>query len=308
MNTDLFKEISELDTEKIEKNFSEIDKMDTVSILNLINKEDQLVALAVREVIPVIELVVEKCVECFRKNGRLLYFGAGTSGRLGILDAAECPPTFGTELDMVQGHIAGGNEAVFKAVEGAEDNMLDGANKIIELGVSNKDLVCGLSTSGRTPWVLSALKQAKLQGAWTSLITTNSNRNYAGLGFIDAVICPKVGAEVVAGSTRMKSGTAQKMILNMITTTSMIRLGKTYKNIMIDLQPKNNKLKERAKRILMTITGTTKSDAEQILNETKYNVRLAIVRTLYGISNKDALTHIERNNGKIRSNNNKIKL
>ncbi|MCL2040309.1 MAG: N-acetylmuramic acid 6-phosphate etherase [Bacteroidetes bacterium] len=274
MNTELFKEISELDTEKIETSFAEIDKMDTLSILNLINKEDQLVALAVKEVIPIIELVVEKCIECFRKGGRLLYFGAGTSGRLGILDAAECPPTFGTELNMVQGHIAGGKEAVFVAVEGAEDNILDGIDKIKELEVGSKDLVCGISASGRTPWVLSALKQAKLQGAFTFLITTNSNRDYVELG-IDVVICPNVGPEVVAGSTRMKSGTAQKMILNMITTTSMVRLGKTYKNIMLDLQPKNNKLKERAKKVLMTITGIDKHNAEKVLAETKYNVRLA---------------------------------
>ena len=300
MNKNLFEEISALDTEIIDDNFADIDVMDTTSILDLINQQDQLVALAVKKVIPQIAEIVDRCVECFNSGGRLIYVGAGTSGRLGILDASECPPTFGTDFNMVQGHIAGGKEAVFRAIEGAEDNAEDGKNKIIELNVANNDLVCGLAASGRTPWVVSALKQAKIQGAFTCLITTNSSKNYAKFDFINKIICAKVGAEVVAGSTRMKSGTAQKLILNMLTTTAMIRLGKTYKNIMIDLQAKNNKLKERAKRILMIITGVDKSVAEKMLGETNYNVKIALVRILYGLNNEEAILHIEKNKGKTR--------
>jgi len=300
MHIDLFEEISSLDTEIIDNNFANIDIMDTFSILNLINQQDQLVPLAVRGVISDIAEVIEKCVECFHNKGRLIYVGAGTSGRLGVLDAAECPPTFGTSIEMVQGHIAGGKSAFFQSIEGAEDNLEDGLNSVIELGISVNDLVCGLSASGRTPWVISFLKQSKFQGAFTCLITTNANRDYTELDFIDKIICPKVGAEVIAGSTRMKSGTAQKLILNMLTTATMIRLGKTYKNIMIDLQPKNNKLKERSKRIVMTITGVDKIAAERILIETAGNVKIALVRILYGLNNEDAIKHIKNNNGKIR--------
>jgi N-acetylmuramic acid 6-phosphate etherase len=300
MEENLFDEISGLDTEIIDNQFADIDTMNTANILALINQQDQLVPLAVKEIIPTLAVVVDKCVECFNNGGRLIYVGAGTSGRLGILDASECPPTFGTELHMVQGHIAGGKDAVFQAIEGAEDNEEDGKNKIIELNVGNNDVVCGLTASGRTPWVLSALKQAGLQGSFTCLITTNANKNYDELDFIDKIICVKVGAEVIAGSTRMKSGTAQKLILNMLTTTSMLQLGKTYKNIMIDLQAKNNKLKERAKRILMTIVGIDKEKAEQILLETGYNVKIALFKILYGLNNDEAVIHIKENKGKIR--------
>ena len=295
-----FEEISALDTEIIDNSFANIDKMDTIDILNLINQQDQLVPLAVKEIIADITIIVDKCVECFNNNGRLIYLGAGTSGRLGILDAAECPPTFGTNLEMVQGYIAGGKNAFFHAVEGAEDNEEDGINKIIELKINKNDFVCGLTASGRTPWVIAALKQAKLQNAFTCLITTNRNKKYSDLNFIDNVICPKVGPEVIAGSTRMKSGTAQKLILNMLTTTTMIRLGKTYKNIMIDLQPKNKKLKERAKRIIMVITGADITTAEQMLLDTEYNVKIALVRIIYGLNNEEAIKYLEKNKGKIR--------
>ena len=300
MSKDLFEEISALDTEIIDEKFANIDMMDTMSILTLINEEDKLVALAIKEVLPDIAEVVEKCVKCLTSEGRLIYVGAGTSGRLGILDASECPPTFGTDRIMIQGHIAGGREAMFQAIEGAEDNQEDGKNKIIKLEITEKDIVCGIAASGRTPWVISALIQSKIQNAFTCLITTNNNKDYSKLDFIDKVICPKVGPEVIAGSTRMKSGTAQKLILNMLTTTTMIQIGKTYKNIMIDLQSKNDKLKERAKRIVMIITGVDKTMAEEILLETKYDVKTALVRILYGLDNNDAIAYIKKNKGKIR--------
>jgi N-acetylmuramic acid 6-phosphate etherase len=298
MDFDIFDEISSLDTEIVDTEFADIDLMSVEDILMLINKQDQLVPLAIKDEINNIADVVRKCVAAFQQQGRLIYIGAGTSGRIGILDAAECPPTFGTSPNDVQGFIAGGNNAVFKAVEGAEDNENDGAFVIKNINVTNKDVVCGLAASGRTPWVLAGLKQAKNDNAYTTLITTNSNRkNYS---FIDKIICPKVGAEIIAGSTRMKSGTAQKLILNMITTASMIQIGKTYKNIMIDLQPMNQKLIERAKRIIMIITGVDKPTAENILTETNYNVKLALVRLIYNFTNEEAIEHIKFNKGKIR--------
>ena len=301
MKQTLFEEIASLDTEEINPLFEDIDISSTVEILTLLNEQDKLVPNAITAEIPNITIAVEAIVKSFQNNGRLIYVGAGTSGRLGILDAAECPPTFGTEPETVQGIIAGGKDAAFRAIEGAEDLYEDGEKQIELLNVNENDVVCGLTASGRTPFVLAALKKAKEKNAWTILISTNSRQKIIEKEIeVDALICPKVGAEVIAGSTRMKSATAQKLILNMLTTTAMIKLGKTYKNIMVDLKPTNNKLKERAKRILMTIAGVDLQCAERILLETNYNVKVSLVMLLCDVSQEKALELLSNANGIIR--------
>ena len=265
MNT-LFQEISGLATEQNNELSSNIDMMSTHDIITLINQEDAKVAEAIEKEIPFIVQAVDALTERFKMGGRLFYIGAGTSGRLGIVDASECPPTFGTDPSMVQGIIAGGNEAMFAAQEGAEDSFEKGADIIREYGISTKDCVCGIAASGRTPFVRGALKEAKSIGAYTILITTNDREQIISWNIeVDTIIAPHVGPEVIAGSTRMKSGTAQKMILNMLTTGAMIRLGKSYGNIMVDLQLTNAKLQERARKIIMEIANINYDEASELL-------------------------------------------
>jgi N-acetylmuramic acid 6-phosphate etherase len=274
----VFEEISLLDTEAIEPEFANVDLMETDEILTLINQQDQLVANAVNVEIPYITKAVEVIVNAFKNGGRLIYVGAGTSGRLGVLDAAECPPTFSTDPYMVQGIIAGGKQAMFSAIEGAEDNVEDGKQQINKLNITHNDVVCGITACGRTPWVLAALTQAKQNGASTIMLSTNKREHLQQKGITaDVMICPNVGPEIIAGSTRMKSATAQKMVLNMLTTATMIRMGKTYQNIMVDLNPLNEKLRQRAKRIIMLLTGLDEVDAEHLLINTNYDVKLALV-------------------------------
>jgi len=264
----LFNEITSLRTEQRNPASENIDTASINEILHIINEEDKKVGYAVEKEIPFIEKAVENIVERFKNNGRLLYFGAGTSGRLGIVDASECPPTFGSPPELVQGFIAGGRNAVFKAVEGAEDIIENGISDCKNAEVNSNDVVCCIAASGRTPYIKGVLLEAKRIGAFTILISTVSREELTKFDLkADVFICPNVGAEVVAGSTRMKSGTAQKLVLNMLTTASMLRLGKTYGNVMIDLQLTNNKLKERAKNIVMTITGVAYEEAENILNK-----------------------------------------
>ncbi|GDX64412.1 N-acetylmuramic acid 6-phosphate etherase [Chlorobiota bacterium] len=230
--------------------------------------------------------------EQFKVGGRLFYVGAGTSGRLGIVDASECPPTFGTEPGMVQGIIAGGEKAIFKAQEGAEDSPEHGAQALIENNVNHKDVICGIAASGRTPFVRGALDKAISMGCHTILVTTNSREQLHELGVnAETVIAPHVGPEVIAGSTRMKSGTAQKMILNMLTTASMIRLGKSYGNIMVDLQLTNAKLRERAKRIIMEIADVEYEKASAVLEAANGHVKTALVMLLADV---DAQTATEK--------------
>ena len=262
----LFSEISGLDTEQRNLASTNIDTKSIKEILEIINTEDKKVALAVEAEIPYIVRAVEFVVNAIRSGGRLLYFGAGTSGRLGILDAVECPPTFGTDSQIIKGYIAGGEPAVFKAQEGAEDSEEAGSTDVINSKISFKDVVCGIAASKRTPYVIGAVKKAKALGARTIFITTNSRKNF-DLPEVDVAICPFVGPEVIMGSTRMKSGTAQKLVLNMLTTTAMIRLGKVYENMMIDLQLTNKKLVERAKRIIMIATGVDYDQADKILTD-----------------------------------------
>jgi N-acetylmuramic acid 6-phosphate etherase len=281
--SELFHEISSLETEQKNPRTEDIDIADTMGILTMINDEDRLVAEAVRHELPNIEIAVDAITDAFRNGGRLFYIGSGTSGRLGIVDASECPPTFGSAPEMVQGIIAGGKEAVFKAQEGAEDKPENGANEIISRGIKHPDIVCGIAASGRTPFVRGALDEARRRGITTILITTVNPQKLNAMGLeADIKICPDVGPEVIAGSTRMKSGTAQKLVLNMLTTASMVKLGKTFGNVMVDLQLTNAKLRERAKGVIMQITGLRYDEASKILEESGGHVKTAILMALTG--------------------------
>jgi len=295
----VFEEIKNLLTEQRNPNSMDIDSKSTLEILKIINEEDKKVPYAVEKEIPYIAQAVEFVVDSFKKGGRLLYFGAGTSGRLGVVDAAECPPTFGTPHEMVQGFIAGGREAMFVAQEGAEDKEENGANDILKANVTSKDTVVGIAASRRTPYVVGAIKKAKELGAKTVFITSNPRKEF-NIKEVDVAICPEVGPEVIMGSTRMKSGTAQKLILNMITTTAMIRIGKVYENMMIDLQMTNQKLVERSKRIVMIITGVSYEEAEKYLKEAKGNVKTALVMILANVPYEEAVRRLKLSEGFVR--------
>ncbi|MBY6273211.1 MAG: N-acetylmuramic acid 6-phosphate etherase, partial [Bacillaceae bacterium] len=245
--------LEQLTTEKRNPNTMDIDQMSIKEILQIMNKEDQSVPIAINKEIDKIESAIQMVIDSFRRGGRLIYIGAGTSGRLGVLDAAECPPTFGTDPAMVQGIIAGGKEAFTRAVEGAEDNEQMGGDDLKAIRLTNLDTVVGIAASGRTPYVIGALKYAKSIGAKTVSISNNKNSIIGTLA--DVAIEVETGPEVLTGSTRLKAGTAQKLILNMISTVSMIGIGKVYKNLMVDVRPTNHKLIERSKRIIMEATG-----------------------------------------------------
>src|SRR3970282_81116 len=250
----IFEELKGITTEQRNPRTMDIDSKSTIEILKIINEEDKTVPIAVEKELEYISQSVDIIVEAIKRGGRLLYFGAGTSGRLGVLDASECPPTFGTPFGLIEGYIAGGKEAMFRSQEGAEDYEENGAKDVIAANVTDKDVVCGIAASRRTPSVVGAVKKAKELGAKTLFVTTNPRENFI-IKEVDVAICPYVGPEVIMGSTRMKSGTAQKLVLNMLTTTSMIKLGKVYANMIIDLQITNLKLKERSKKVVMTIPG-----------------------------------------------------
>ncbi|MCX8011181.1 MAG: N-acetylmuramic acid 6-phosphate etherase [Ignavibacteria bacterium] len=294
----VFEEIKNLMTEQRNPKSMEIDFMSTLEILKVINDEDKLVPFAVEKEIPYIAQAVEYVVASFKSGGRLLYFGAGTSGRLGVVDASECPPTYGTPPEMVQGFIAGGKEAMFRAQEGAEDKEENGAKDVIKANVNSKDTVVGIAASRRTPYVIGAVKKAKELGAKTVYLTCNPRHEF-NLD-VDVAICPVVGPEVVMGSTRMKSGTAQKLVLNMITTTAMIRIGKVYENMMIDLQMTNQKLVERSKRIVMTITGVSYEEAERFLKEADGHVKTALVMILAKVNKEEAIRRLNLTEGFVR--------
>lgn len=295
----LFNEISNLATEQRNKKSKNIDFSSTREILEIINNEDKTVPLAVENELPYIEKAVEKIIEAVKNGGRLLYFGAGTSGRLGVVDASECPPTFGTDPELVQGFIAGGEAAMFVAQEGAEDLEENGAEDVLKINVTEKDVVCGIAASRRTPYVVGAVKKAKELGATTLYITCTPRETF-NIEEVDIPICPFVGPEVVMGSTRMKSGTAQKLVLNMLTTTTMVRLGKTYENMMIDLQMTNKKLVERAKRIVMTITGLDYDEADKYLDKADYHVKTALVMILAEVNVEEAKERLKKADGFVR--------
>lgn len=304
---ELFEQLKRLSTEQRNPASMDIDARPVGEILRIINTEDKKVALAVEGELPSISKAVDLVVRAFKNGGRLLYAGAGTSGRLGVLDAVECPPTYGVPFEMVQGMIAGGEKAMFRAQEGAEDKEENGARDIDGRNVCDKDVVCGIAASLRTPYVVGAVKRAKELGAKTLYVTTNPRSRVYSPEFaelaqaIDIAICPEVGPEVIMGSTRMKSGTAQKLVLNMITTTAMIRLGKVYENMMIDLQMTNQKLHERAKRVVMTITGVEYEDASGYLGKADGHVKTALVMIKARVGKDEAKRRLERADGFVRA-------
>ena len=298
-NKKIFEEISSLKTEQRNAASMNIDNASVNEILRIINDEDKTVPSAVEKEIPHIEKAVELIVDAIKSGGSLFYFGAGTSGRLGVIDAAECPPTFGTDPELVQGYIAGGKEAMFRAQEGAEDYEENGAADVVKAGIDENDIVCGIAASRRTPYVIGAVKKAKELGAKTLYVTCNP-RDEFNIKEVDLAICPYVGPEVVMGSTRMKSGTAQKLVLNMLTTASMIRLGKVYENMMIDLQMTNKKLVERSKRIVMTIAGLSYEEAEKYLNDAGGHVKTALVMIKAGVERDTALELLNKADGFVR--------
>lgn len=305
-NKELFSEIAGLTTEQRNPNSMDIDARSTTEILTIINNEDKKVPLAVEAEIPYIAQAVEIVVHALKNGGRLLYFGAGTSGRLGVVDASECPPTFGTPFGMIDGFIAGGKEAMFRAQEGAEDHEENGAKDVIAANVTDKDVVCGIAASRRTPYVVGAVKKAKELGAKTLYVTCNPRENF-NIKEVDVAMCPYVGPEVIMGSTRMKSGTAQKLVLNMLTTTSMIRLGKVYENMMIDLQMTNKKLVERSKRIVMTITGLSYEEATDYLLKANGHVKTALVMIKANVDSDEAKKRLELADGFVRQAINSVK-
>jgi len=295
----LFSELSKLTTEQRNPHSMDIDARSTEEILKIINDEDKTIPYAVEKELPYIAQAVELIVKALKNGGRLLYFGAGTSGRLGVVDASECPPTFGTPYGMIEGYIAGGKEAMFRAQEGAEDYEENGAKDILLAQVNNKDVVCGIAASRRTPYVIGAVKKAKELGATTLYITCNPRKDF-NIKEVDVAICPYVGPEVIMGSTRMKSGTAQKLVLNMLTTTSMIRMGKVYENMMIDLQMTNKKLFERSKKIVMTITGVSYDEAAKYLQQAGGHVKTALVMIKAGVNADDARERLIKADGFVR--------
>lgn len=276
----------------------DIDLLPTIDVLRKVNDEDRIVPAAVEKVLPDIAAAVDRIVLAFRKGARLVYIGAGTSGRLGVLDASECPPTFGVPEDMVIGLIAGGPEALVRSTEGAEDDPKMGAQALREINLTRDDVVVGIAVSGRTPYVIGGLNYAKQLGAATVALSCNPASTIAGIA--DIAISPVVGPEVLTGSTRLKSGTAQKLVLNMLTTASMIRIGKSFQNLMVDLNPSNKKLVARAIRMVMQTTGCTAQQARQALHQTGNDVKLAILVTITGMDVEAARAALAKAGGFLR--------
>jgi len=296
---ELLKELQALITEGRNPLSDRLDAMSTGEILELINREDAMVPTAVAKVLPHVEKAVEMVVGVLQSGGRLFYIGAGTSGRLGVLDAAECPPTFGTDPELVQGFIAGGYGALVKAVEGAEDDATGSHEFLQQNKLTSRDCVCGLAASKRTPFVRSGLDYAKSVGARTILVTCNPPESADTQ--IDVIIAPIVGPEVLTGSTRMKAGTATKIVLNMITTASMVRLGKCYGNLMIDLRATSDKLRERARAMLMLLAGIDYAEAERVLTAAGGELKTAIVMVARRVDAQEARSQLAAAKGQLRS-------
>ena len=275
-----------------------IDSMDALGIVRVMNQEDRKVALAVGNVLPEIASLIEDIVASFKRGGRLIYIGAGTSGRLGVLDASECPPTFGTPPEMVQGLIAGGKEALTRSIENAEDREEDGVRDLQGIGFCEKDVLVGITASGQAPYVLAALSYARDLGSVTGAISCN--RNSKTFQVAKHRIYLDVGPEIIAGSTRLKAGTAQKMVLNMLTTASMILLGKVYKNLMIDLTPVNRKLVERSYRLIQRVTGCSRETAQAAFEASGKRPKTAIVMVSIGVDRDEAELLLQRSEGNVR--------
>lgn len=295
---DLLHTLSQLITEQRNPNTMNIDRCSAQEIVKLINDEDKKVPLAIEACLPQIAQAVEKIVAAFQQGGRLVYIGAGTSGRLGVLDASECPPTFGVSPEMVKGIIAGGEHALRHPIEGAEDNPQAGEEDLKRIQFSKQDILVGIAASGRTPYVIGALTYAKQQGATT--VSISSNPHSAMSQIADIAIETLVGAEALTGSSRLKSGTAQKLVLNMLTTASMILIGKCYQNLMVDVQASNQKLVARAIRIVMEATGCTKEVAETQLAIANHSAKLAIMMILAGVDKPQAEQLLAKHQGRLQ--------
>lgn len=288
-------DLGKLSTEQRNPNTAEIDRVPTLDMVRLINEEDKKVALAVEQVLPEIAQAVDLIAAQIKRGGRLFYIGAGTSGRLGILDASECPPTYGVDFGLVVGLIAGGDGAIRKAVEGAEDRPELGASDLKAHNFNTQDVLVGLAASGRTPYVIGGLAYANSLGAHTIAIACTPNSEIGRLAEI--AIEPLPGPEVVTGSTRMKAGTAQKLVLNMLSTGAMIKIGKVYGNLMVDVQASNQKLVERCKRIVCEATGIERCRAEELLTLTNYDVKLAILIQKTGLTIEAATQLLQQAEG-----------
>lgn len=298
MAENLLQTLSTLITEQRNPNSMHVDSLSALEIMRLMNEEDKQVPLAIEKCLPQIAQAVECIVAAFQQGGRLVYIGAGTSGRLGVLDASECPPTFGVSPEMVKGIIAGGERALRHPIEGAEDSKEQAVVDLQTIQFSSKDVLVGIAASGRTPYVIGALEYAKSLGSVTVSIASNPNSAMANI--VDIAIDTVVGPEVLTGSSRLKSGTAQKLVLNMLTTASMILMGKCYQNLMVDVQASNEKLKARAIRIVMQATDCDKALAEETLKQSDQNAKLAIMMILSGLDRAQAETLLEKHHGKLQ--------
>ncbi|EGR0077484.1 N-acetylmuramic acid 6-phosphate etherase [Vibrio cholerae] len=297
-NDALIAALSHLVSEGRNPDTMDIDLLSSQEIVERLNQQDKQVPLAVEAELPQIAQAVDKITAAFKQGGRLIYLGAGTSGRLGVLDASECPPTFGVSDQMVIGLIAGGKEAMFTAQEGAEDNATLGEHDLQQIDFSSKDVLVGIAASGRTPYVIGALEYANDLGATTIALSCNPDSPIAEIAQI--AISPVVGPEALTGSTRLKSGTAQKLVLNMLTTASMIRLGKSYQNLMVDVRATNHKLIARAVRIVMQATDCQREEAEALLKESHNNAKLAILMHLTGMNYEQATAKLSQSDGFLR--------
>lgn len=289
---------SELTTEEINAETQRIDECSTEDMLKLINDQDALVHTAVRKEIPNIAKAVDLLHKSLENGGRMFYIGAGTSGRLGILDASECPPTYGTDPDLVQAYIAGGDTAMRTAVEGCEDNEDLGIKLIHDCKITHLDVVVGITASGGAPFVLAAVEEAKKRGASTIGVVNNKNSKLSRI--CDVCIAPIVGPEVIVGSTRMKSGTAQKLVLNTLTTCTMIKLGKVYGNLMVDLKATNKKLYDRAQRIVCHVTGVEMKTAAQYLQKANMNTKMAILMIKTSLTAEEAEDLLKHHGGRLK--------
>ena len=298
MAENLLQTLSTLITEQRNPNSINVDSLSALEIVQLMNEEDKQVPLAIEKCLPQISQAVERIVAAFQQGGRLVYIGAGTSGRLGVLDASECPPTFGVSPEMVKGIIAGGERALRHPIEGAEDSKTQAVVDLQTIQFSSKDVLVGIAASGRTPYVIGALEYAKSLGSVTVSIASNPNSAMANI--VDIAIDTVVGPEVLTGSSRLKSGTAQKLVLNMLTTASMILMGKCYQNLMVDVQASNEKLKARAIRIVMQATDCDKALAEETLKQADQNAKLAIMMILSGLDRAQAEALLEKYHGKLQ--------
>lgn len=298
MNRNLLDELNQLTSEARNPDTQDIDLLPTRAILEKINLADRDVPVAVAQVIPQIAEAVDAVVAAFSAGGRLIYTGAGTSGRLGILDAVECPPTYGTPEQQVVALIAGGAPAIYRAQEGAEDNPALGRQDLEQIRLEPRDVVVGIAASGRTPYVIGALDYARSLGCTTVALSCNRVATIAH--HADIAILPEVGPEVLTGSTRMKAGTAQKLVLNMLTTASMIRMGKSFYNLMVDVKATNEKLVSRTRRIVMEATGVSLEEADRALDACDHNAKLAIMMILSGLDRAAAEARLASANGFLR--------